>query len=119
MLSLEEHLENIKNIKKRENSLCTVVNQKKDAYDIYIGRPTKWGNPFTHKKNTLGKYVVNDREDAIEEYFNWITEGEGKYLLKDLSELKGKILGCWCKPLPCHGDILAQLIKEKYYDNNK
>jgi hypothetical protein len=32
--------------------------------------------------------------------------------MKALFELKGKILGCWCHPLPCHGDVLVKLIKE-------
>jgi len=46
---------------------------------------------------------------VIKKYRKWITQGEGKHLLKDLHELKGKRLGCWCKPLPCHGDILVGL----------
>ena len=29
-----------------------------------------------------------------------------------LGELRGKILGCWCKPKPCHGDILVKLVEE-------
>lgn len=89
-----------------------VVHCKKERYDVYIGRPSKWGNPFTHKKDqkTLAKYIVNSREEAIEKYKEWITNGEGKYLLKDLHELKNKTLGCWCKPNNCHGDILIELL---------
>lgn len=90
--------------------LTTVVNFKKEPYDIYIGRPSKWGNPFTHKKEgTLGKYLVKTRKESIERYREWITSGEGMYLLDDLHELKGKKLGCFCKPKTCHGDILAEL----------
>lgn len=97
-----------------ENGKCRVVHCKKEAYDIYIGRPSKWGNPFSHlQKKTLAKYVVNTREESIEAYRKWITEGEGQYLLKDLHELKGKVLGCWCKPQSCHGDVLAELV-ERY-----
>lgn len=33
-------------------------------------------------------------------------------LLQQLPELKGKTLGCWCKPGKCHGDILLELIKK-------
>lgn len=99
-----------------------VVHCKKDDYDVYIGRPSKWGNPFTHKQDgkTLAKYIVNSRKDAIDSYREWITKGEGQYLLEDLSELKGKVLGCWCMPekpkpgkLYCHGQVLVELI-EKY-----
>jgi hypothetical protein len=95
--------------------MCKVVHLKKESYDIYIGRPSKWGNPFTHKQDgkTLAKYIVNTREEAISAFEEWITKGEGQILLKDLDELKNKTLGCWCKPQPCHGDILLKLIKSK------
>jgi hypothetical protein len=88
-----------------------VVHCKKSKYDIYIGRPSKWGNPFTHiaDKTTLAKYLVSTRSESIEKYKEWILEGDGNHLLNDLHELKGKILGCWCKPNNCHGDILAEL----------
>ncbi len=77
----------------------TVVHCKKESYDVYIGRPSKWGNPFDVK--TYG------RGTCIELYSRWIREQTD--LLKDLHELKGKTLGCWCHPKDCHGDILAEL----------
>ena len=94
--------------------MCKVVHCKKEPYDIYIGRPSKWGNPFSHIQDgkTIAKYIVSSREEAIESYRLWITEGDGKYLLNDLHELKGKTLGCWCKPKSCHGDILCELINQ-------
>lgn len=94
--------------------MCSVVHCKKHKYDTYIGRPSKWGNPYTHKQDgkTLAKYVVNTREDAIVAYKVWITEGEGRYLLNDLHELKNKTLGCWCKPKSCHGDVLKELVEK-------
>ncbi len=90
-----------------------VVHCKREKYDVYIGRPSKWGNPFTHikDKNTLAEFLCKSREDAIEQYRSWITEGDGKYLLKDLHKLKDKVLGCWCSPRSCHGDILKQLVE--------
>jgi len=92
-----------------------VVHCKKEKYDVYIGRPTKWGNPYTHKQDgkTLAKYIVSDRDAAVDAYREYITNGEGKHLLNDLHELKGgKILGCWCKPQACHGDVLVELLEE-------
>jgi hypothetical protein len=90
-----------------------VVHCKKSEYDIYIGRPSKWGNPFTHRKDkTAAKYIVKNRQEAIDSYREWITEGEGKHLLKQLGELKGKVLGCWCKPNHCHGDVLIDLVSK-------
>ena len=87
-----------------------VVHCKKDPYDVYIGRPSKWGNPFTHlEDSTQAKFKVESRKEAIDAFKEWITKGEGQYLLKDLGELKGKTLGCWCKPQACHGDVLLEL----------
>lgn len=77
-----------------------VVHCKKEKYDVYIGRPYKWGNPFV-----IGK--EGTREEVIEKYRTKLLEST--ILLRDLHELKGKILGCWCKPLACHGDVLATL----------
>lgn len=85
-----------------------LVHCKKDQFDIYIGRPSKWGNPFSHENNTLAKFKVASREEAIAKYAQWIIKQEN--LLKDLTELKDKILGCWCYPKPCHGEVLIYLI---------
>jgi hypothetical protein len=94
--------------------ICSVVHCKKAPYDVYIGRPSKWGNPFTHLKDgkTLAKYIVGSRDEAVEAYREWITSGNGKYLMKDLSELKNKVLGCWCNPQSCHGDVLSELVSK-------
>jgi len=81
----------------------TVVHLKKSKYDVYIGRPSKWGNPYSHLEGTLAKYKVANRQEAIAKYEEYLFESG---LIKDIGELKGKILGCWCSPKPCHGDIL-------------
>lgn len=89
-----------------------VVHCKKEEYDVYIGRPSQWGNPFTHiaDKKTLAYFVVTSMQDAIDKYRSWIlTQPE---LIAQLPLLKGKTLGCWCKPQSCHGDVLLQLIEE-------
>lgn len=84
-----------------------VVHCKKDKFDVYIGRPSKWGNPFTHKTGTTAQFKCSTREEAVEKYRQWIlTKPE---LIKALPELKGKVLGCWCSPKACHGDILIEL----------
>ncbi len=80
----------------------------KDA--VYIGRPSKWGNPYTHhERGTAASFRVATREEAVESYRWWITEGGGTWLLADLHELRGKDLVCWCNPLACHGDVLLEL----------
>jgi len=77
------------------------VHCKRLPYDVYIGRPSKWGNPFL-----IG--IDGTREEVVKQYNDWImTQYE---LVKDAKvELKGKILGCWCSPLACHGDILVEI----------
>lgn len=77
-----------------------VVHCKKEPYDIYIGRPSKWGNPFVIGKD-------GTREEVIDKYKEWLLKQDD--LMKDIKSLKGKILGCWCAPQSCHGDVLAEL----------
>lgn len=80
-----------------------VVNIRTDKYDVYIGRPSKWGNPFVIGKD-------GNRQEVIEKYRQYILNKPE--LLKDLHELKGKKLGCYCKPFSCHGDVLEELVKQ-------
>lgn len=77
-----------------------VVHCKRDRYDVYIGRPSKWGNPFAIGRD-------GTREEVIDKYRTWLL-GQPE-LLAALPELKGKVLGCWCAPQACHGDVLAKL----------
>jgi hypothetical protein len=88
------------------DELKRVVHCKKEPFDVYIGRPSKWGNPYSHKTGTLAKFKVNTREEAIASYREYLHSQPS--LIQALPDLRGKILGCWCKPLACHGDILAE-----------
>lgn len=89
---------------------ASVVHFRKEPYDTYVGRPSKWGNPFSHKAGTAARFKVEYRNEAIERYEAWIlTQPQ---LLADLHELRGKVLGCWCKPKRCHGDVLVRLANE-------
>lgn len=90
-----------------------VVNVKVEQHDVYIGRGTKWGNPFSHKKGTRAKEVVGSVEEAIRRYRAHIAKRPD--LLDALQELRGKRLGCSCKPGPCHGDVLLELMGDKFY----
>ncbi len=86
-----------------------VVNVRIQRYDVFIGRPSKWGSPYTHLRGeTLARYLVRTRAEAVEMYRDWIqTQPQ---LLAALHELKGKRLGCYCRDDgPCHGHILAEL----------
>jgi len=80
--------------------MANVVHCKRQPYDVYIGRPSRWGNPFEIGKD-------GTREEVIEKYRAWIVEQPE--LMAALPELRGKVLGCWCAPKSCHGDILVEL----------
>lgn len=89
-----------------------VVHCKIEPYDIYIGRPSIWGNPFSHKDGTQAKFKTLTVEDAVIQYKEWLLKQP--HLLKQINSLKGKTLGCWCKTKKnpnalCHGDVLAEL----------
>lgn len=81
-----------------------IVHCKKEKYDVYIGRGSKWGNPFVIGKD-------GNREGVILKYKKYITNNQE--LINALPELKNKTLGCWCKPKACHGDVLKSMIEKE------
>lgn len=98
------------------SSIAEVVNLKNNSYDVYIGRvngivtdpPNKgcFGNPFTVKeygrRESIERFVV---------YFYDRIEEDSKF--KDaVLTLRGKKLGCYCRPLECHGDVIVQWLNE-------
>ena len=68
-----------------------------DEDECYVGRPTKWGNPFR-----LSHY---SRTAAIIKYNEYFENSQSQFLI---DELVGKKLYCHCAPLPCHADILIK-----------
>lgn len=78
-----------------------VVHNKKSPYDVYIGRPSKWGNPFVVGRDGA-------RGECVELYRRWI-QTQPELMAAAKRELKGKVLGCWCAPQACHGDVLAEI----------
>lgn len=77
----------------------------KDA--IYVGRPTKWGNPYSHLRAN-GTIRVNTRELAVKRYRAYL---ESRADLKEAArrELAGKDLVCWCAPAECHAYVLMEI----------
>ena len=90
-----------------EEVMTKVVNLRKEKYDVYIGRGSKWGNPFIIGKD-------GTREDVISKYEMYIMDRDS--LIEALPELEGKVLGCFCKPLPCHGDILVRMVEDRIWE---
>lgn len=86
----------------------TVVNLRDADFQVYIGRAnwtrrlprSKWMNPFR-----IGRHGT--RDEVIEQYRQYVLASPD--LMAALPELRGKVLGCWCKPQKCHGDALVEL----------
>ncbi len=85
-----------------------VVNIRADDYDVDISRPGRWGNPFRIP-------IDGNRPTVIKKHRKWFM----RRLLREpelwiaLRHLRGKRLGCHCKPEACHGDLLA-LLADKF-----
>lgn len=80
-----------------------VLNKRNDPITkgaVFVGRPSKWGNPFKIGRD-------GTRDEVISKYRQWLLGSEE--LLAQLSELKGRDLYCFCSPLPCHADVLLEL----------
>jgi len=80
-----------------------VLNKRNDAISkeaVFVGRPSKWGNPFMIGRD-------GNRDTVIAKYREWLHHNEE--LLSSLNELKGRDLYCFCSPLPCHADVLLEM----------
>lgn len=85
-----------------------VVNLRKEVYDIYIGRGSKWGNPFRIGTDGTRNVVIRKYEEYVR---------SNEELMNSLGELENKILGCYCvKGQHCHGEVLIRLLKEKHVE---
>ena len=106
-----------------------VYNLKVDDFtstenNFYIGRPSILSNPFTHdgKRSSLAKLSFKTREEAInayEEYFHKMMELDDSFknefnkIYEKYKNGEDVYLGCFCKPLKCHGDIIAKELQKK------
>ena len=79
---------------------------------VYVGRPTRWGNPYV-----VGNTGIKDSEDAVFAFEEMLKYGSDEiYPMEDkiIDELRGKNLACWC-PLdqPCHADVLLRIANQE------
>lgn len=115
--------------------MCEVVNITNHPpgvyhHDIYIGYAASWGeagkwsNQFDVAKDLyleardlrqdmpIGNML--DIDYAVLLYRDWLLNTIGGLRLQeDIDELRGKVLGCFCKPHPCHGDVLVELLGQR------
>lgn len=81
-----------------------VLNKRTSQDGVYIGRPSKFGNPFV-----IGQHGT--RAQVIEQYEAWLLS-QPALVAAAKRELRGKSLVCWCAPLACHGDVLLRVANE-------
>jgi hypothetical protein len=78
---------------------------KNQIHDVFIGRPSRYSNPFIKGEDGTRQDVIRQ----FEEYLRKHPERD-----KMLDELEGKRIACWCKTSErCHGDIYIQLAEER------
>tara|TARA_Y100000296_G_scaffold80431_1_gene105950 strand:- start:435 stop:716 length:282 start_codon:yes stop_codon:yes gene_type:complete len=70
---------------------------------VYVGRPSKFGNPYEIGRD-------GSREEVIQKYEAWLLTADNGLSIDDLLQLKGKDLVCWCAPLACHAEVLLKYI---------
>lgn len=86
---------------------AVVLNKRTDGVPkgaVYVGRPTKWGNPYVIGKD-------GTRQEVVDLYGIWLHEQIHTGQL-DLDELRGRDLVCWCAPEACHADLLVVLAND-------
>lgn len=74
------------------------------ANGVYVGRPSKFGNPFEIGKD-------GTRAEVIEKYERWIMT-QPDLMEAARTELAGKNLICWCAPKACHASILIRIAND-------
>jgi hypothetical protein len=72
---------------------------------VYIGRRSRWGNPFVIGPD-------GTRAEVIAKYREWLAS-QPELVEAARQKLAGKNLMCHCTPLPCHGDVLAELVNPR------
>ena len=85
-------------------SVTRVVDKRRSAFDVYIGKPSVFGNPFWTNDEV-------SRDEAISNFEKYFLDRVGRDLrFRDkVLALRGKTLGCFCRPeKPCHGDVIAK-----------
>ena len=87
--------------------MAQILNKQRSgipAGAVYIGRPSKWGNPFViGKDGSRGEVITKYRAHLL----------RNTQLMAALPELRGKDLVCWCAPCACHGDVLLELANKE------
>ena len=100
-----------------KRTVTTVINRRgnRTDFDVYVGRPSIWGNPYSTKSESLGKFIVETLDEALSGYARHLDETP-HLVSRARRELRGRRLACWCvddlkrrAPIVCHAQILARV----------
>ena len=99
----------------KDIKVINVKNYESTDY-IYIGRPSKYGNPYSSKETNLAT-IVESKEESLRKYEEYIDENPNLIdsIIKEMNNDKIHKLGCWCTPGKCHGDIIIKKINDRKY----
>jgi len=86
-----------------------VVNLRRDSYDVYIGRAGRGQDGYFGNPSPLGNQSRRATIDRYREHFRERLRADERFARR-VRALKGKTLGCFCKPHPCHGDVIAEYL---------
>lgn len=109
--------------------MLTVVNKRTHTptpNDVYIGRsgpnPSPLGNPWSHNPNSRAREITKTRQEAIDKYriwLNWMIKVNDPYVVPALDAIPTNAnLVCHCKPLPCHGDVIKEILEARWTSNS-
>lgn len=108
-------------------TLTQVVNLRKSAYDVYIGRDPldqksakHFGNPFSYRDSNIASVKVQSHGEAIRAFYEWlegmshseVEPARRQWILNNIERLRGRRLGCFCHPKLCHGDVYRVMLGE-------
>lgn len=103
-------------------SVGSVVHCKRGKpFDLYVGRPSKWGNPWSHKFGTGAQFIVKNVEEAVRCFEDWLEgkrftdtlQTERQAIMDSYPEIVGLVLACWCEDdKPCHAKVLVRLAQK-------
>ena len=109
--------------------MCERVKNKRNfvGHGIYIGRPSVYGNPFSHQGTTLAEVQVETRHEAVMRFASWLVTGTDTQLKRNPDLIHAAIrsdklnsrlpLICWCAPEACHGHVLDEVRTPEQLDN--
>ncbi|MCA1760433.1 MAG: DUF4326 domain-containing protein [Bacteroidales bacterium] len=108
----------------KRNLILNVVNKRNHiaevgTIDVYCGRGSVLGNPYTHKQGTTAKFIVESRDEAVDAYrtyFKTQMETNAEFLnemrrIYRIARKQEVNLVCYCAPLKCHCNVIRGFLQ--------